>query len=74
MYNYVKRCHVVTQLFIQFFTQFSHNSFMFLDCPDVALVLYMNEQIVDMIDGLKGNEWDEGLELEVLPPLPVDPK
>ena len=40
----------------------------------MALVLYTNEQIVGMIDGLTGKEWDEVLKLEVLPPLPVDPE
>ena len=34
----------------------------------------MNEQIAEMINGLRGNEWDEVLKLEVLPPLPVDPE
>ena len=63
---------MLTQLFTQFFTWFSHNSFTILDCLELALVLYTNGQIVDMIDGLKGNEWDEVLKLEVLPPLPVD--
>ena len=53
---------------------FSHNSFMIPECPDLALVLYMNEQIAEMINGLRGNEWDEVLKLEVLPPLPVDPE
>ena len=46
---------------------------MILDCPDLELVLYMHEQIVEMIDRLKGNEWDEVLKLDKLPPLPVEP-
>ena len=44
------------------------------ECPNLALVLYMNEQIAEMINGLRGNEWDKVLTLEVLPPLPVDPE
>ena len=44
------------------------------ECPNLALVLYTNEQIAEMINGLKGNEWDEVLKLEVLPPLQVDPE
>ena len=46
---------------------------MILDGQDLELVLYTYEQIVEMIDGLKGNEWDEVLKLDKLPPLPVDP-
>ena len=65
---------MLTQLFTQFFTWFYHDSFTIPECPDMALVLYTNEQIVCMIDGLRGKEWDEVLKLEVLPPLPVDPE
>ena len=54
--------------------RFYYDSFTILECPDMALVLYTNEQIVSMIDGLTGKEWDEVLKLEVLPPLPVDPE
>ena len=53
---------------------FFHGSVMIPECPDLALVLYMNEQIAEMINGLRGNEWDEVLKLEVLPPLPVNPE
>ena len=65
---------LLTQLFTRFFTWFYYDSFMIPECPDMALVLYTNEQIVGMIDGLTGKEWDEVLKLEVLPPLPVDPQ
>ena len=69
--------HAYTILYTIPFTvlsQFSHDSFTISECPNLALVLYMNEQIAEMINGLRGNEWDEVLKLEVLPPLPVDPE
>ena len=65
---------MLTLLFTQFLSWFFHDSYTIPECPELVLVFYTNEQIGEMINGLRGNEWDEVLTLEVLPPLPVDPE
>lgn len=66
------RC--ILSLGVRFSLKFYYGSLTIPGCPDIELLLYTEELIIQMIDEkLQGPEWEEVLKLDKLPPLPVDP-